>query len=263
VSGLPATPHVPFWKKILGWAVHVYTGSGLLLAAWITTILIQPERMTDDYRFCFLLMFVGTLIDATDGTLARLIKITKTVPTFDGRRLDDLIDFLMYTCLPLLLIDRAGLLPVNSRWVLLVALSASAYGFSQTNVKTQDGEFLGFPSYWNVVAFYLFALPVTGEWAVLAILVLSALTFVPSRYPYPTRPGLLNGLMLVLSVPWAVLVGACVVRHWHHFPPRGMIGLSAGYPTLYMIVAWGTSLWRWSNAGSDAVAGETPGGPEA
>jgi phosphatidylcholine synthase len=248
MSGLPATSRIPTWRKVLGWAVHAYTGLGLLLAAWIAVILLQPDRQTDDYRFCFLLMFVGTLIDATDGTFARLVRVGEVVPGFDGRRLDDLIDFLMYTCLPLLLVDRAGLLPVGDRWVLLVALGASAYGFSQTNVKTADGEFLGFPSYWNVVAFYLFALPVTGRAAALCILGLAALTFVPSRYPYPTRPGLINRLMLVLSIPWAVLVGACVVRHWHYAPPRGMIGLSAGYPTLYLLVAWGTSWWRWAYA---------------
>jgi phosphatidylcholine synthase len=237
---------VPRWKRALGWAVHAYTGSGLLLAAWITAILVKPDRAMDDYRFCFLLMAIATLIDATDGTLARLVRITETVPGFDGRRLDDLVDFLMYTFLPLLLIDRAGLLPPEWRWVLLVALGASAYGFSQTNVKTADGEFLGFPSYWNVVAFYLYALPVTGEAAALVILGLAVLTFVPSRYPYPTRPGLVNRLMLALSIPWAVLVFVCVVRHWNTRIPQGMISLSAGYPTLYLGVAWGMSLWRAS-----------------
>ena len=248
MSGVEAPPPVPAWKKALGWAVHLYTGSGLLLAAWITALLTRPDRVMDDYRFCFLLMFVGTVIDATDGTLARLVRIKETVPEFDGRRLDDLIDFLMYTCLPLLLIDRAGLVPANYRWVLLVALGASAYGFSQTDIKTADGAFLGFPSYWNVVAFYLFALPITGEWAVGVILVLAVLTFVPSRYPYPTQPGPINRLMLVLSLPWAVLMFLCVIRHWHFSPPRSLVGLSAGYPTLYLAVAWGMSLWRWANA---------------
>lgn len=242
-----SAPVVPIWKKVLAWAVHAYTASGLLIAAWITVILTQSDPLMDDYRFCFLLMFIGTVIDATDGTLARLVKVAETVPGFDGRRLDDLIDFLLYTCLPLLLVHRAGLLPVNYQWVLLVALGASAYGFSQTDVKTADGEFLGFPSYWNIVAFYLFALPVTGQWAVFVVLALSALTFVPSRYPYPTRPGVLNRLMLALSIPWAVLVFLCVIRHWHYRPwPRSMIGLSAGYPSMYLAVAWGTSLWRWT-----------------
>ena len=37
-------------------------------------------------------------------------------------------------------------------------LLASGYGFSQVNVKTADGFFLGFPSYWNIVAYYLYVL---------------------------------------------------------------------------------------------------------
>ena len=40
----------------------------------------------------------------------------------------------------------------------VLPLLASAYGFSQVNVKTDDGFFLGFPSYWNIVAYYLFVL---------------------------------------------------------------------------------------------------------
>jgi len=257
VSDRPETVRIPAWQRALGWAVHAYTTGGLFLAAWITLILLQPDRATDDYRFCFLLLFVGAVIDATDGTLARLVRIAEAVPAIDGRRLGDLVRFLLSAALPLLLIDRAGLLPVGYRWVLLAALVASAYGFSRKGLKTADRQFRGFPSCWNVVAFYLFALPVTGQPAALVILALAVLTFVPSRYPYPTRPGLINRLMLALSIPWAVLVGACVVRHWRYAPgPPGMIGLSAGYPTLYLLVAWGTSFWRWSNA-------ERPGEPGA
>jgi phosphatidylcholine synthase len=246
VSDAPATPRVSTGRRALAWAVHAYTGSGLLAAAWIINILIQPDRSVDDYRVCFLLMFAATFIDATDGTLARLVGVREATPHFDGRKLDDLVDFVMYTCVPLLLIDRADLLPPGYRWVLLVALSASVYGFSQSDAKTADGAFVGFPSYWNIVAFYLYGLPVTGDSAVLMIVAFSLLTFVPSRYPYPTQPGVVNRMMLVLSVPWAVLLFLCVIRHWRHGPPRGMIGLSAGYPTLYLVVAWGTSLWRWS-----------------
>lgn len=247
MSDQPEFVRVPAWRRALGWAVHAYTAVGLFLAAWITVILLQPDRVVDDYRFCFLLMFIGAVIDSTDGTLARLIRINEAVPAIDGRRLDDLVRFLLSAALPLLLIDRAGLLPVGYRWVLFVALVASAYGFSRRGLKTADRQFRGFPSCWNVVAFYLYALPVTGQPAALVVFGLSVLTFVPSRYPYPTRPGLLNRLMLVLSIPWAVLVGACVVRHWRQAPPHGMIALSAGYPTLYLLVAWGSSWWRWSN----------------
>lgn len=231
-------------RKILGWAVHFYTGCGLLLAAWIVSLLFQTERTSDTYRTCFLLMLVATFIDATDGTLARAVRIREAVPSFDGRRLDDLVDFLMYTCVPLVVIDRAGLIPEDYRWVLLGALGASAYGFCQTDIKTADGAFLGFPSYWNIVAFYLYALPITGEAAVVFILILALLTFVPSRYPYPTQPGQLNRLMLVLALPWAALVLIILLCEWNQGLPQMLVRVSVIYPALYVGIAWVMSVRR-------------------
>jgi phosphatidylcholine synthase len=231
-------------RKLLAWAVHAYTACGLLLAAWITAILLQGERTPDTYRHGFLLMLVAMVIDATDGTLARWVRIKEAVPGFDGRRLDDLVDFLLYTCLPLLLIERAGLLPVEGRWVLVAALAASAYGFSQVEAKAADGSFRGFPSYWNVIAFYLYALPLTGWWAFAVILGFALLTFVPSRYPYPTQPGRVNRWLLLLSVPWAALVLVGLLTPWDDGVPRGVIAASAVYPVLYLGVAWGMSMRR-------------------
>ena len=242
MSGAP-TP-VTRVRRLLGWAVHAYTASGLLLAAGVVSLLLQPERTAETYQVCFLLMLAAVIVDATDGTLARAVRIKEAVPEFDGRRLDDLVDFLLYTCLPLLLIDRAGLLPEGCRWVLLVALVASAYGFCQTDVKSADGAFVGFPSYWNAVAFYLFALPITGAWAVALILGLSALTFVPSRYPYPTQPGRVNRLMLLLSVPWTLVLAAVLVFEWDEDVRRATVRASVVYPAVYLGTAWVMSLRR-------------------
>jgi phosphatidylcholine synthase len=235
---------VPALRRALGWLVHAYTGSGLILAAGVAVLLGQPDRTPDTYRLCFLLMFAAIVIDATDGTLARAVRITEAVPGFDGRRLDDLVDFLMYTCLPLWLIDRAGIVPPDGRWVLLIALGASAYGFCQTDIKTDDGAFLGFPSYWNVVAYYLYALPVTGPAAAVLILALAGLTFVPSKYPYPSRPGRVNRWMLVLAVPWAGLVLYHLLGPWAGGPGGWPVVASAAYPAAYLGVAWGASLRR-------------------
>ena len=131
--------------------------SGLVVAAAIAVLLVAagPEA----FRWSFVLMLVATLIDATDGTLARRVGVKKVLPNFDGRKLDDLTDFLTYTFLPLLLIWRAEVLPAGWQPWLLLPLLASAYGFCQVEAKTDDGYFLGFPSLWNVVAFYLYVLP--------------------------------------------------------------------------------------------------------
>lgn len=231
-------------RRVLGWCVHAYTGTGLLLAAAVASLLVQPDPGPETFRWCFLLFLAAVVVDATDGTLARLVGIKEAVPEFDGRRLDDLVDFLTYTCLPLLLIDRAGLLPSGGRWVLLVALFASGYGFCQTGIKTADGAFLGFPSYWNVVAFYFYRLPVEGWVAAGLILGFAVLTFVPSRYPYPTQPGRANRWMLLLSVPWTAVLLVDLLQPWEGRPGGEVIWASAAYPAVYLGLSWVGSVRR-------------------
>src|SRR3982750_1761683 len=96
-------------ERFLGWCVHGYTALGLVAAGLIAVLLVRGGA--DAFRWSFLLMAAATIVDATDGFLARRVRIKEVVPGFDGRRLDDLVDFLNYTFLPLLLIWRAELLP--------------------------------------------------------------------------------------------------------------------------------------------------------
>ena len=159
-----------------------------MAAGLIAVLLVQGGPSA--FRWSFLLMAAATIVDSTDGFLARKVRIKEVVPSFDGRRLDDLVDFLNYTFLPLLLIWRAGILPPGQEAWLFLPLLASAYGFCQVQAKTDDGYFLGFPSLWNVVAFYLYMLPL-GPWPSLAVVVvLAILTFVPDPPPLSvaTRP---------------------------------------------------------------------------
>src|ERR1700752_449710 len=85
-------------RRILAWGVHFYTALGLVCAAGIALLLVdaQPDKVPA-FQWAFVLMIVATLIDATDGTMARAIRIKETLPGFDGRRLDDIVDFLTYT----------------------------------------------------------------------------------------------------------------------------------------------------------------------
>ncbi len=233
-------------RWFLAWGVHLYTAMGLVLSAGIAILIVQGDA--GSFRAAFALMALATFVDATDGTLARKVNVKRVLPGFDGRRLDDITDFLTYTFLPLFLIWRAGLLPVGHEAWLLVPLLASAYGFCQVNVKTVDGYFLGFPSLWNIVAFYLYALPVTGGWCVVWLVVLGLLTFVPSRYLYPSQPGLLNRVSNVLGGVWAILI-SCVL--WQmpvvgHTPlERAASGstftlmlISLAYPVYYFGASW-------------------------
>jgi phosphatidylcholine synthase len=234
--------------RFLAWCVHLYTALGLAAAALIAVLLIRGGP--DSFRWSFFLMLAATLVDATDGTMARRVGVKKVLPNFDGRKLDDLTDFLTYTFLPLLLIWRAELLPAGQQAWLLLPLLASAYGFCQIEAKTHDGYFLGFPSLWNVVAFYLYVLHLPG-WLSLGVVVgLSLLTFVPSRYLYPSQPGPLNTLSNVLGAAWAFLLAWILIQL-----PAGSPGIddttwnlalfSLFYPAFYMIASWSITVRRW------------------
>jgi phosphatidylcholine synthase len=235
------------FRQLLGWCVHFYTALGLVAAAGIAVLIVRGDA--ESFRTAFILMVVAVLIDATDGTLARAVHIKEVLPGFDGRRLDDLVDFLNYTFLPLCLIWRAQLLPPGTEFILLLPLLASAYGFCQVSIKTDDGYFLGFPSYWNVIAFYLYVLqPLPGWASVTMILVFALLTFVPTRYLYLSQKGRLNRWTNVLGAPWAgMLVGVL----WELPPPEAPRDGSASrlalaslfFPVYYLVVSW-TISWR-------------------
>jgi phosphatidylcholine synthase len=235
-------------RVFLAWCVHGYTALGLVAAGGIAVSIIDGRP--ESYRFAFVLMFVATLIDATDGTLARAVRVREVLPGFDGRRLDDLIDFQTYTSLPLLLIWRAELVPIAWQAWLLVPLLASIYGFCQTNAKTDDGYFLGFPSYWNVVAFYLYILEPPAGVALGLILFLALLTFVPARYLYPTHRGPLNFWTNLLGVPWAALLIVLLIRlpaekvdgRYADNTTRILCLVSLFYPAYYLLLSWAISL---------------------
>lgn len=185
------------------WIAHLYTGLGAA-----TALLATLAVFDGDYRSAFIWLGVQIFIDATDGVLARSLRVKERLPHFDGARLDDIIDYLCYVFIPVLLALHAQLLP--QRWgivVGIVILLASAYGFSQAaaKVKTTDYFFTGFPSYWNLVVFYLFLFRFTPEVNAVILLVFAVLVFVPLRYVYPSRTETLSSVTNTLGVLWALL----------------------------------------------------------
>ena len=233
--------------RVAAWGVHLYTAIGLVLAARIAMLLVRGGA--EAFREAFVLMLVASLVDATDGTLARKVRVKSVLPKFDGRKLDDIIDFLTYTFLPLMLVWRADLLPAGAGPWLLLPLLASAYGFCQVEAKTDDGYFLGFPSLWNVVAFYLYVLHLPGWLAVAILVVLGLMTFVPSRYLYPSsQPGALNVTSNLLGAPWCCLLLVVMCRL-----PAGaslvvddttwwLAATSLYFPAFYMVASWAVTL---------------------
>jgi phosphatidylcholine synthase len=247
-------------SKLFAWLAHAYTALGLACAAAIFVLIVRGGD--DAFRGAFALMILATFVDATDGWLARRARVDEVTPGFDGRRLDDLIDFLTYTCLPVALIWRAGLVEPSQQAWLVAPLLASAYGFCQVEAKTEDHYFLGFPSYWNIVALYLYLVRLPAAAALALVLALAALTFVPARYLYPSRAGRWSLITNVLGAVWTVALVVILVQ-WAA-APRWLVIASLAFPAYYMAVSWGITIRRWRSRSRrpQAADGRPPAGRE-
>lgn len=219
-------------RRAAAWAVHAYTATGAL-AAFAGTLLVFGSR----YREAFLLMIAATVVDATDGVFARAANVKGLTPNFDGARLDDIVDYLTFVFLPMLLVYQSGVVDggVGLATVALVLLS-SAYGFSSTDAKTDDYFFTGFPSYWNIVALYLYAAKLPSAVNAAVLIVLSVLVFVRLGYVYPTRTPVLRGLTIGLGLVWAAMMIVIVLQ----LPDasRAIVLGSLFFPAYYTVLSF-------------------------
>ena len=198
-------------QKILtacAWGVHLYTALGAALG--LLAIFFASRW---DFRASFLAMAAATIIDSSDGPLARRLMVKTRVPSFDGALLDNIVDYLTYTVAPVFLMLEAGIIP-DSRWGLMLAcfiVLASVYGFCQTHAKTPDNYFLGFPNYWNLVAFYLYCLGAGTAFNVCVLVLLGVMVLLPLKFIYPNRTVPLRPITITLGVIWGIVTVAALL----------------------------------------------------
>jgi len=218
---------------ILAWLVHLYTALGTVVAFFSLLCIEQTN-----FREAFYLMALAVVIDATDGMLARAARVKELIPWFDGELLDEIVDYFNYVIVPSLFLVRANILPPqDSLWLAALPLLASAYGFCQREAKTADYFFLGFPSYWNVVVFYLYVLQ-TPLWVnAFVIIALAILVFVPLKYIYPSRSPRFRSQINVLGGLWGVAM-LCLIYQLPN-PSRVLLFASLLFPAYYTAL----SLW--------------------
>lgn len=224
------------------WGVHLYTAIGAPLG--LIALVASGQGW---FTLAFACMAIATFIDATDGQLARRVDVKNVLPQFDGARLDDIVDYLNYVVVPIVVAYQAGLVPAG--WLGLavasVPLIASGYGFAQADAKTTDATanyfFTGFPSYWNIVVFYLYALGSPVWFNVATLLVLSILVFVPIRYVYPSRSTFARRSTYVLGGVWAVVMMALLLQF--PAPSRELAYASLFFPVYYVALSLYLHFW--------------------
>jgi len=214
----------------LAYGVHLFTASGALAG-----LLALLTATRGDLRAAALWMLAAMAVDSVDGTMARAVGVRRVLPGIDGRRLDDVVDFFNYVLVPAVFLVAGGYL-VHAAWAALPVL-ASAYGFSQEKAKTDDGFFLGFPSYWNVIAIFAWLLEVSAFTCTAFVTLFSVLVFVPFKYVYPSYLRVLKRTTAVLTA-----VAAAVVVYAIFDPERGralyLPWIALGYVAYYFALSF-------------------------
>jgi phosphatidylcholine synthase len=216
---------------LIAWLAHLYTASGAVFA-----FLAARAVIDFDYRAAFFWLGVQVLVDATDGVVARALRVSERLPWFNGAKLDDIIDYLTYVFVPALFVWREILVP--EAWTMYVTgamLLSSAYGFNREDAKTADHFFTGFPSYWNIVVFYLLILRWPAWVNAVILLVLVVLVFVPIRYVYPSRMPVLRWQTNALGAIWGALIA---VMLWQYpAVSRAVLLASFVFPAYYFALS--------------------------
>jgi phosphatidylcholine synthase len=215
----------------IAYSVHALTASGAALGFFALVAVADG-----DFATAVFLMLAALVVDAVDGTFARAACVTVHAPEIDGRRLDDIVDYLNYVIVPVFFL-RAGEFVTHPAWLAAPVL-ASAFGFARVDAKTEDDFFLGFPSYWNVLAIYLWLFDLGPLASTIWIVGLSGAVFVPLKYLYPSKlePRSLRGAMGVGGLVWCGALAACTVEpDWTR--TVWLKELSLVYPLWYFVLS--------------------------
>ncbi|TVQ69593.1 MAG: CDP-diacylglycerol O-phosphatidyltransferase, partial [Balneolaceae bacterium] len=186
-------------NKMLSYTVHLLTASGVVLAFWAVFLIMQGDAAN-----ALRVLALAALVDAVDGSLARRVDVRRYTPHIDGDLLDNLVDYLTWVFLPLLWAWTFLDVPFL---VCAAAMLCSMLGFAHKQAKTEDQFFRGFPSYWNLVVFYLFLLDAGAAISSVVVLFLAAMVLTPVKLVYPSRTPALQKVTLLLSVPYIVMLG--------------------------------------------------------
>lgn len=228
---------VPLAQRLAGWFLHAFTASGAFIGL-LALFAIHQEN----YLRAFWLMGAAIVIDAVDGVFARLIRVKIAVPQIDGALLDNIVDFFTYTMVPAFFLLVNPMVPAGWSYLCAVVITlSSAYQFTQMDAKTLDHFFKGFPSYWNIVVFYLFFCQLSPWINVSIIFLLAVLSFVPIKYVYPSRldyltsNSLLRSAMLLATVAWGFVTAGLL---WiYPETNRLLVTISIGYLILYAAIS--------------------------
>ena len=186
--------------KAPSYLVHIFTALGVVfgfLALLATVDGKIPEA--------FLWLAAALFVDGVDGTLARAVNVNQNTPEIDGAILDNIIDYLNYVVVPVFIFYSLGMAPEPYLLLSCVAiLLVSCFTFTNTNIKTDDFYFSGFPAIWNILVLYFYILESSEFTNFLFVILFCVLTFIPFKYVHPFRVVEFRKITLMMTSIWMI-----------------------------------------------------------
>ena len=214
--------------------VHLFTAMGIVCGLLATRAVLASA-----WEIIFIWLGIALLIDGIDGYFARRASVESRLPRFSGERLDLVIDYVTYVFVPALALLQAGFLhgALGVGLASLILLS-SLFHFSDTQSKTDDYSFVGFPAIWNFVAFYVFAFGLSQLVTAILVLACVVLTFVPLKWVHPLRTAALRPVTIAAAGLWGIAAGSAL---WNGFPAK-----SWEQAVLLLIAVYGLALTAYA-----------------
>ncbi len=234
-------------RKIIASSAHFLTAVGVI-PAFFALLAVFDNR----FEAAFAWLGVAFIIDGIDGPLARRLGTKAQLPRYCGERLDLIIDYVTYVLIPALIVYRGDIVPDGLQAVAaIVILLTSLYHFADLESKTDDGYFVGFPAIWNLVVFYLLAVPPGPVAGAIIVAGLAVLTFVPSKWLHPVRVAAFRPLTFAAMALWAGAAIFTVATAFPASPPAAVVLLlTGGYAVALSILR--SSVWAGQRQKSSA-----------
>ena len=243
-SGPPAEARM---SRLLAWAVHAFTMSGLVFATLAVLSMVHNE-----IGWMWVWLAIALVIDGIDGTFARGARVKEVIPWFDGSVVDIVIDYLTWTFIPALFMYLwvpMGPKPVAST-LLVVILVSAMFCYANEGEKSSDNYFVGFPAAWNIVAVMVWVLQTPAWINIAATILMTILTLVPTHYVHPVRVKRFRALNVTAVGVWIAATAWLLVVH----PVR---------PQVAAVLSVGSGLWLVGVGVLRSVQGEAPQSPQS
>ena len=210
--------------------VHLFTASGAVFA-----MLAMLAASEEKWSLMFLWLIVAFAVDGIDGPLARTYNVRQIASRFDGVLLDLIIDYLTYVFLPAFALFKSGLLPGWTGWAAIIIITfASAVYFCDTNMKTKDNSFSGFPGCWNMLVIVLFALSPNFWISIALVTALAVSMFLPLKFVHPVRTKRWRVISLPTALLWVCFAGWAA---WVDFHPNSWAHWGLILTSVYLVLA--------------------------